>query len=71
MTAAALAARPTWAARKVACSAEPEVRTTAGALRGRRENGLANFRGIPFAEPPVGTARFPAPPRTHMAMRFT
>ncbi|MBV8316142.1 MAG: carboxylesterase family protein, partial [Planctomycetaceae bacterium] len=42
-------------------SAEPEVRTTAGAVRGRREDGLAVFRGIPFAEPPVGAARFAAP----------
>ena len=39
----------------------PEVRTTAGAVRGRREDGLAVFRGIPFAEPPVGEARFAAP----------
>ena len=42
-------------------SHEPEVRTTAGTVRGRRENGLAVFRGIPFAEPPVGTLRFQAP----------
>ncbi|TLS48137.1 carboxylesterase family protein [Streptomyces montanus] len=42
-------------------SAEPEVRTAAGAVRGRREDGLAVFRGIPFAEPPVGAARFAAP----------
>ena len=34
--------------------AEPEVRTAAGALRGRLEAGVAVFRGIPFAEPPVG-----------------
>ncbi|WLW54108.1 carboxylesterase/lipase family protein [Streptomyces sp. YU58] len=37
------------------------VRTTAGAVRGRAEEGLAVFRGIPFAEPPVGEARFQAP----------
>ena len=43
-------------------SAEPVARTTAGTVRGRRENGLTVFRGIPFAEPPVGAARF-APPR--------
>ena len=42
-------------------SAGPEVRTTAGAVRGRWEDGLAVFRGIPFAEPPVGEARFAAP----------
>ncbi|MGW2385429.1 carboxylesterase/lipase family protein [Streptomyces sp. NPDC001658] len=40
---------------------EPVVRTTAGAVRGRTEEGLAVFRGIPFAEPPVGDARFQAP----------
>jgi para-nitrobenzyl esterase len=41
---------------------EPEVRTTAGMLRGVREMaGPAVFRGIPFAEPPVGALRFGAP----------
>jgi para-nitrobenzyl esterase len=40
---------------------EPVVRTAAGAVRGRREDGLAVFRGIPFAEPPVGGLRFAAP----------
>jgi len=39
----------------------PEVRTAAGAVRGRWEDGLAVFRGIPFAAPPVGEARFAAP----------
>ncbi|NUK25482.1 carboxylesterase family protein [Streptomyces lunaelactis] len=39
----------------------PEVRTAAGALRGSREAGLAVFRGIPFAAPPVGALRFAAP----------
>jgi len=45
-------------------SSEPDpplVRTTAGTLRGSRENGVAVFRGIPFAEPPVGALRFAAP----------
>ncbi|AZS86529.1 carboxylesterase family protein [Streptomyces griseoviridis] len=42
-------------------TAEPVVRTATGAVRGRREHGLAVFRGIPFAAPPVGTARFAAP----------
>ncbi|GIH94754.1 carboxylesterase/lipase family protein [Planobispora siamensis] len=40
---------------------EPEVRTAAGVLRGGREAGLAVFRGVPFAEPPVGALRFAAP----------
>ncbi|MFC9427651.1 carboxylesterase/lipase family protein [Streptomyces sp. NPDC056987] len=40
---------------------EPEVRTTTGVVRGRAEGGLAVFRGIPYAEPPLGEARFQAP----------
>ncbi len=42
-------------------AAPPVVRTRAGAVRGRREGGLTVFRGIPFAAPPVGEARFQAP----------
>ena len=38
------------------------VRTKAGDLRGARENGVAVFRGVPYAAPPVGDLRF-APPR--------
>ena len=41
--------------------ADPEVLTGAGRVRGRIENGVAVFRGIPFAEPPVGQRRFQAP----------
>jgi para-nitrobenzyl esterase len=40
---------------------EPVVRTTAGLVRGRAEGGVAVFRGIPFAQPPVGDLRFAAP----------
>ncbi|MGV9710660.1 carboxylesterase/lipase family protein [Gordonia sp. NPDC003424] len=39
----------------------PEVRTRAGVVRGAHEKRLAVFRGIPFAEPPVGPLRFAAP----------
>ena len=39
----------------------PEVRAATGRLRGSREAGVAAFRGIPFAEPPVGGLRFAAP----------
>jgi para-nitrobenzyl esterase len=41
--------------------AQPEVRTAAGRVRGCREGGLAVFRGIPFAQPPTGRARFAEP----------
>jgi para-nitrobenzyl esterase len=43
------------------CESQPEVRAAAGTLRGSREAGVAVFRGIPFAEPPVGALRFAAP----------
>lgn len=39
----------------------PIVRTGAGAVRGAIEDGLAVFRGIPYARPPVGELRFAAP----------
>lgn len=46
-------------------SAESEVRTRAGRVRGREENGLRVFRGIPFAQPPVGAARLAEPRRVN------
>ncbi len=41
--------------------ADPVVSTSAGRVRGRIEKGIAVFRGIPFAEPPIGPLRFQAP----------
>jgi para-nitrobenzyl esterase len=38
-----------------------DVRTLVGTLRGSWEAEAAVFRGIPFAEPPVGALRFAAP----------
>jgi para-nitrobenzyl esterase len=40
----------------------PEAATATGSLRGRWDDGVASFRGIPYAEPPVGPLRW-APPR--------
>ncbi len=39
----------------------PGARTAAGRVRGRREAGVAVFRGIPFAQPPTGRLRFAEP----------
>ncbi|MFI0740731.1 carboxylesterase/lipase family protein [Streptomyces sp. NPDC021100] len=39
----------------------PKVRTTEGLVEGRWRQGSAEFRGIPYAEPPVGELRFAAP----------
>jgi para-nitrobenzyl esterase len=39
----------------------PEIRLMAGTLTGSWESGVAVFRGIPYAAPPVGANRFAAP----------
>ncbi|WP_433286700.1 carboxylesterase/lipase family protein [Pseudonocardia sp. CA-142604] len=42
---------------------EPTARTTAGVVRGRTEDGLQVFRGVPYARPPIGERRWlPAEP---------
>lgn len=38
-----------------------DVSTSTGTVRGRWEDGVAVYRGIPFAAPPVGPRRFGAP----------
>ena len=38
-----------------------DVSISTGTVRGRWENGVAVYRGIPFAAPPVGPRRFIAP----------
>ncbi|WP_091447557.1 carboxylesterase/lipase family protein [Actinokineospora iranica] len=38
-----------------------QVHTSAGTVRGAWEDGVAVFRGVPFAAPPVGPRRFAAP----------
>ena len=43
----------------------PIVRTRHGAVRGAREEGIFAFRGIPYAEPPVGPLRFRPPVPRH------
>jgi carboxylesterase type B len=54
----------------------PVVRTTAGAVQGISVDGVDNFRGIPYARPPVGDLRWRPPaavtawPGTRDATRF-
>ncbi len=39
----------------------PIARTTLGALQGLTDQGVATFRAVPYARPPVGALRFAAP----------
>lgn len=44
----------------------PRVQTTEGTVEGRWRSGMAVFRGLPYARPPVGALRFAAPaPHPH------
>lgn len=39
----------------------PQVKTAAGVLEGTYESGIKVFKGVPFAQPPVGELRWKAP----------
>src|ERR1700710_2326832 len=42
-------------------SPSPVVKTNEGYVRGAIENGIAVFKGIPYAAPPLGALRFKPP----------
>jgi para-nitrobenzyl esterase len=50
-----------------------EAATRYGKVRGRREDGIVKFLGVPYATPPLGELRFkaPKPPRRWSGVRDT
>src|SRR6516162_6081706 len=66
--AAAIAGSPVGLAVTSAGTGGHIVMTAAGPVRGDRERGVQVFRGIHFAEPPVGPLRF-RPPVEHTPWR--
>jgi len=50
-----------------------EAATRYGKVRGRREDGILKFLGVPYATPPLGELRFkaPKPPRSWSGVRDT
>jgi para-nitrobenzyl esterase len=48
-----------------------EAATRYGKVRGRREDGIVKFLGVPYATPPLGELRFkaPKPPRPWSGVR--
>ena len=46
---------------ELAALENPQATTAAGVLEGVNESGVAVFRGVPFAAPPVGELRWKAP----------
>ncbi|ASU35527.1 carboxylesterase/lipase family protein [Mucilaginibacter xinganensis] len=55
---------------KVLAQNQPVVKTNKGYIRGEFENGTAVFKGVPYAAPPVGAARY-LPPAEHVAWKDT
>ena len=51
--------------------AQPVVTTASGRLRGLQSDGVQEFRGVPFAAPPLGEWRFraPRPPQPWVGIR--
>jgi len=52
-------------------SAQVVVQIQNGKLQGTQQNGVASFKGVPFAQPPIGDLRFkpPLPPKSWSGIR--